>query len=281
MPKQPTFTHALRFVREEISLTQSGFATQIGVSMPHIQAIENGVRPMTPDLAARVMELTGVSPISLLENIHPPRDIWGDVYSVESYKRIQHREEVDLSEEAITELLKPIRVALTSAAKSGRLSNFTFLLGDGFEKAVSGTSLGPDIQRFIEESSSQTVKMSAKEMRSIPHLAGYVRSEIHDDELVTLTLKSESSPSIAQMEIQKIPESLRGSLEAWPVWSLSAEASALMKGQQETTKSSEAAADQESQHGQIKTPKAGDAPHRPKMSWMPRIRAHPRPRKGV
>lgn len=55
MPRPPKHVSALRLIRESLSTTQVMFARRVGVSASYIKSIENGKRPLTREVAVRII----------------------------------------------------------------------------------------------------------------------------------------------------------------------------------------------------------------------------------
>jgi transcriptional regulator with XRE-family HTH domain len=66
MPKRPRDMHAVRIVRLATGMSQPRFGKLVGISGALVQAIENGQRPLTRDVADRIGLTTGAEPKQLL-----------------------------------------------------------------------------------------------------------------------------------------------------------------------------------------------------------------------
>ena len=85
MTEKKSPNEALIQIRKTTELTQRDFADAVGSTASTIQLIENGIRNVTPQLAARISAFTGCDPecFSTGEAI----DIGGNEYTTESYKK--------------------------------------------------------------------------------------------------------------------------------------------------------------------------------------------------
>ena len=88
MPKKPRFVNQVRRLRTDaLHLTQPQFAKLIGISASMLQAVELGVRKLSPALADRISYATGVDPESLLVEGSELRTLIGGPYlSVDAAK---------------------------------------------------------------------------------------------------------------------------------------------------------------------------------------------------
>jgi transcriptional regulator with XRE-family HTH domain len=71
MPRQPSFKHPLRTVRNRLGMSQAEFGRQFGVSGYTIQQIENGRLPLPPALAANISLSYGLDKKQLLNGEDP------------------------------------------------------------------------------------------------------------------------------------------------------------------------------------------------------------------
>ncbi|MGK0189539.1 MAG: transcriptional regulator with XRE-family HTH domain [Verrucomicrobiales bacterium] len=85
----------LKILRDELKLTQPEFAELVGLGAQTVTMIEAGTRKLSLDSAEKIMLVTGVNPISLIDGRFP-EEIWsGREYSEASYEFWNDRTSVD------------------------------------------------------------------------------------------------------------------------------------------------------------------------------------------
>ena len=82
-------THPGEMLREEfltpLGITQSAFATRLGVSFPRLNEVINGKRSVTPDTALRLARVTGMSADFWL-GLQQDWDLWHALRSEDATK---------------------------------------------------------------------------------------------------------------------------------------------------------------------------------------------------
>ncbi len=88
MPRLPKTIHPLRMLRLATDHpTQSDFAAYVGVSSATIQAVEQGKLKLTPQLAARIRQMTGCNDAELLKGwAGKAKGLDGKVYCMEHFQ---------------------------------------------------------------------------------------------------------------------------------------------------------------------------------------------------
>ncbi len=87
LPSHRPPTHPGEMLLEEflkpMDITQSAFATRLGVSFPRLNEVVNGKRGVTPDTALRLAKVTGMSADFWL-GLQQDWDLWHALHSVEA-----------------------------------------------------------------------------------------------------------------------------------------------------------------------------------------------------
>jgi DNA-binding XRE family transcriptional regulator len=174
MPRKPSHRHPLRQVREATKMTQSQFAKLVGSSAPTIQAIENGQRQITLELAEKIMEVTGAWPFCLSENWDEAFDVKGKPYTPLSYLEFTENLDDDTGR-ARKEISDALIDVLDAAASEGKLRLALHFLSKEIATIVQRLNLDDALCHLFESKSlSFKPRVTVGYLRQNPELAKLV-----------------------------------------------------------------------------------------------------------
>jgi len=172
MPRKPSHRHPLRQVREALNKTQSEFAKLIGSSAPTVQAIENGQRDITQEMAETVMTVTGVWPFCLTEKWDEAMDLTGEPYTAVSYLRFQSGLDEDKTPRMRKEIADVLTNVLDAAGRSGKTRLALYFLSKEIATIVERLNLDEALYRVYEANNMDlSPGLSFGDLRKNPALA--------------------------------------------------------------------------------------------------------------
>ena len=127
---------ALRQVRKACGMSQSAFAALLGVSAPHVQAVELGQRAVSVDLAGRVRDRTGASARCILEGWTNAIDTEGHPYTMDTYQILLSKQPVSPSDDQLRSLWESMNAVLTTAAAAGKSALALSIIRDKLQEAT-------------------------------------------------------------------------------------------------------------------------------------------------
>ena len=190
MPRPPTFDSPLRQVREAIGATQARLAGMIGCSAPTVQAIENGQRKITREMAERLMDVTGVLYFSLMAGSKEALDVNGGRYTSASFLDYQSLRVAGLKGSVKKELLLMVLGLIDAAEITGKAPLLFYYLSQSLTKIAQRLSLS-DVVRDASEGVAPTggKPITVSELRRLPDRGrslGFIDSDhLSDDQEFT------------------------------------------------------------------------------------------------
>ena len=180
MPRKPSFSHALRQVREAVGKTQSDFAQMVGCSAPTIRGIENGQRHVTQELAERILDVTGAWPFCLTENWDEACDLYGDPYTPVSFLRFKEGLDDEVAAKSAKWVIQGLDRIFDAAAKAGKSSLALYYTSKAIAEVFARLNLDDALYRVHEEISARSgPRYTVRELRSQPDMAKSLG--FHDD----------------------------------------------------------------------------------------------------
>jgi transcriptional regulator with XRE-family HTH domain len=175
MPKKPEKKRHLTQLREALGLSQPDFAKRLGVSASMIKKVEEGTRPGSDDLKARIYAETG--------RMFFNRDEIGDLldrpftYSKEEHEAWLKEVQFDPKSAAAAARIihRQVELMLIAAARPG--VNKSYQLFNGLLLALEGVKAEFHLAKHIEAElrdrhSTETRSFTVRELRANRELAG-------------------------------------------------------------------------------------------------------------
>lgn len=189
--------HALLQIREAIGMKQGTFASLIGVSAPYIQAVENGYRPASAELAEKVRDRTGAWPTCIVENWPNPVDVEGKPYTAEFFKSLTvPKVDTVETEKELQDLLQPLSIILRGAGKVGKSVLALSLVRDKLHEAATRILALDGVSDVIANDRQEAGQLTVGQLRRNPEMAKQVNfrddGTRKDEEAVVLHFKPRS-----------------------------------------------------------------------------------------
>lgn len=189
-------------LREVLGVTQSEFAALVGISLDTIKSIESGRQRLSDKLAHRIVLVTGVHALSLLDNSGVLLNSQEDRYTRQDYDF--WRETINPSSESVArqkfkEIKDWIEVVFLAAAKprnklKNRLPSVYTSLVNWLDETRTTFKLAGEIDEILRRREPiQKVRYNVGDLRKYPQLAAAWEFEdskkLRADEIITFDQK--------------------------------------------------------------------------------------------
>jgi hypothetical protein len=191
-------------------MKQGPFASLIGVSAPYIQAVENGHRPASVELAEKVRDHTGAWPQSIVENWPTPVDVEGKPYTAAFFKSLT-APKVDSgeAEKLLQDLLKPFPLILRGAGKVGKSALALSMIRDKLHEAATRILAMDSVREAIVKDRQVAGRLTVGQLRRDPEMTKRVNFQDdgtrEDDEVVVLHFDSRQEFRIGDLLTNLVP----------------------------------------------------------------------------
>ncbi len=175
MPNKKNKKSDLTIVREALGLTQSQFAERLGVSASMIKKVEEGKRPLSPDLSARIFAETGL----IFVNKGVADEAWTNkTFSYTKDDRETWMKEIQFNQkaaEAAARLVsKTVELMLVAAARPGLQKSYQVwnAIFQALERVKNEFHMEKHIEAEMRDRHmTETGRFTVRELRANPPLA--------------------------------------------------------------------------------------------------------------